>query len=111
MGRGGGSLRVLPTYRYTSKVFFTDDNANPALVKNAFVLPLNFSGSQGGYGVADLRIDYSPHGQRWTTGVFANNLFDKVYVKESGNGGESFGLPTYIPSDPRLVGVSLRITR
>ena len=107
----GGTLRVLPTYRYTSKVFFADDNANPALVKNAFVTPINFSGSQKGYGIADLRVDYSPDGKRWTAGAFANNLFDKVYVKESGNGGESFGLPTYIPGDPRMVGVSFRIQR
>ena len=49
--------------------------------------------------------------KRWTAGIFANNLFDEVYLKESGNGGEAFGLPTYIPNDPRLVGVSFRIAR
>ncbi|MDP3174865.1 MAG: hypothetical protein Q8M88_10575 [Phenylobacterium sp.] len=104
-------MRLLPTYRYVSKTYFTDDNSKPALVIGAFVTPIGFDGYHGGYGIADLRLDDTPDAARWSAGVFASDLFDQHYVKESGDGGEDFGLPTYIAGDPRVVGISLSIRR
>lgn len=107
----GGAIAFTPTYTYRSKVFFTDDNGDPALAANLFVAPLDFQASQGGYGLLDLRLTYLPSKGPWSAGLFVTNALDTSYVKEAGNGGEAFGLPTYIAGNPRMVGVSLSWAR
>ncbi len=107
----GGTLQVLPTYAYVSEAFFTDDNGKPALATGAFVAPLAFQASQDGYGLLDVRMAFTPDGGRWSAGLFVTNALNTSYVREAGNGGEDFGLPTYIAGAPRLVGVSLSVRR
>lgn len=107
----GGSIQILPTYAYQSQTFFTDDNGKPALATGAFVAPLSFQASQKGYGLLDLRVAYQPDAGHWTAGVFVTNALDQGYIKEAGNGGEDFGLPTYIAGNPRIVGVSVSLKR
>lgn len=107
----GGVIKVLPTYTYASRTFFTDDNGKPELATNVFVAPIGFRASQPGYGLMDLRVGYTPDAGRWSAGVFVTNLLGTSYVKEAGNGGETFGLPTYVAGNPRMAGISLSIRR
>ena len=107
----GGSIQFLPTYAVVSEAYFTDDNGKPELATGRFVAPLSFQASQKGYGLLDLRAAYQPEVGNWSAGVFVSNALDRRYVKEAGNGGENFGLPTYIAGNRRIVGVSLSLRR
>lgn len=46
-------------------------------------------------------------GDRFELAAFARNLFNKDYLLDAGNTGGGFGIPTYIPAEPRLYGVQL----
>ena len=41
-------------------------------------------------------------GSRFEVSVFARNLLDKDYLLDAGNTGGAFGIPSYIPAEPRL---------
>lgn len=107
----GGAVSFASTFSWRSKVFFNDDNANPALLTGAFVRPLVFDEVQGGYGLLNLRVGYARPAQGWRVEIFANNATGKDYLKDAGDSGQAFGLPTYVTGDPRLVGVTLAFTR
>jgi len=38
---------------------------------------------------------------------FVENLFNKDYIKDAGNTGDSIGMATFIPGEPRTYGVQL----
>lgn len=63
----------------------------------------------GGYSVTNASIGYR-FDSGWEAAVFARNLFDKDYITaltiQTGNSGLILGQP----SDPRIVGVTLRVT-
>ena len=105
----GGELRVVPSYSWQSKVFFSDNNDRPEFQQppNALVADNVQDEFQKGFGRADLRVSWSPPGGRASIEVFATNLFDKKYIIDAGNTGDSFGLPTFVAGRPRLVGAGL----
>jgi outer membrane receptor protein involved in Fe transport len=39
--------------------------------------------------------------------LYAQNLFDEAYLGDAGNTGRSFGTPTWVPGQPRIVGAEL----
>jgi len=90
-------------------VFFSDNNDKPALQQppNALVADNVQDELQKGYGLANLRVSWTPEGGRATVEVFASNLFDKKYIIDAGNTGDAFGLPSFIAGPPRIVGVGL----
>ena len=61
----------------------------------------------GGYNVTNASIGYR-FASGWEVDVFARNLFDKDYITaltiQTGNSGLILGQP----SDPRIVGVTVR---
>lgn len=87
-----GHLRV--TEFYQSKTFFNADN-----------LPYE---SQGGYALTNIGAGLADAARGWSVEVYANNLFNKNYLLDLGNTGKSFGLPTAIRGEPRLVGVRVQ---
>jgi outer membrane receptor protein involved in Fe transport len=109
----GGVVELLPTYSWRSKLYFNDDNANPAIVAETapLILPLQYDQYQKAYGLLDLRLSYTADGGRWKVEAFATNLANTHYLKDAGNTGEDLGLPTYIPGEPRFYGLSLTIRR
>jgi iron complex outermembrane receptor protein len=87
-----GHVRV--TEFYQSKTFFNADN-----------LPYE---SQGGYALTNLGIGILDSHQGWSVEVFGNNLFSKNYLLDLGNTGKSFGLPTAIRGEPRVIGIRVQ---
>ena len=65
----------------------------------------------GGYGLLDLRLEYQPSFARWKVGAFVTNATDETYVKDAGNTGDSFGIPTFIAGNPRYYGVTFSLRR
>jgi outer membrane receptor protein involved in Fe transport len=103
----GGALQVRPSYTWQSREFFSDDNDRPDLQQppNKLVADNVQDEVQKSYGLANLRISWTPDGQPATIEVFASNIFDKKFIIDAGNTGDYFGLPTFIAGPPRVVGV------
>jgi iron complex outermembrane receptor protein len=94
---GAGLLRARADMRYQSKTFFTQFN-RPTV-------------SQDGYTVVNARLTWSDAQERYSVGVWANNLFNKFYYTEVLESG-AFN-PTLIeqgyPAPPRTYGVTASV--
>ncbi len=101
----GGTLALIPTYTWQSKIFFEANNDIPALQTNDLIQ----DELQESYGLANLRVTYKPDTGPWQVEVFATNLLDEDYIKDAGNTGGAFGIPTFIAGEPRYYGVSFSI--
>ena len=44
---------------------------------------------------------------RYDIAGFIRNAFDEDYLLDAGNTGGAFGIPTFIPAEPRFYGVQL----
>ncbi|MFW5802979.1 MAG: TonB-dependent receptor [Verrucomicrobiota bacterium] len=99
---GANVERVLPdswTVRangyvsYRSKQYFS--NENTALE------------SQGAYTLVNGALSLiSPTGRYGVT-AYAENLFNTEYLGDAGNTGRSFGFPTWVPGQPRVIGLEV----
>jgi len=100
----GNDLRVFatPTITYRSRIFFEIPN-NPAIAQGPVTL-VNVRAGVGFGGQAN------GGGSRFEITAFARNLFDKDYLLDAGNTGGAFGIPTFIPAEPRLYGIQARAT-
>jgi iron complex outermembrane receptor protein len=109
----GGVFDLVPSFRYSSKQFFNDDDGNPAIQKTEgfFVPPLQFNQFQNGYGVGDIRLSYAPDNAHWKIEAFVTNVANTKFLKDSGNTGLTIGLPTDIPGEPRFFGLSFSIRK
>lgn len=93
---GLGQGVITASYSYQSTVYFDDNN------------DANFGqNSQSGYGLANLRYHVASADQLWQLQLWANNLFDQEYIIDAGNTGALFGLDTYVPGSPRMLGASI----
>ncbi len=86
-------LFVNPSYSYKTHMFFEDANT-PGLEQEAYGL-LNIN--------AGLELD-EPN---VILTVWASNVLDEQYVTSAGNTGSLFGVPTFVPGPPRMVGTKL----
>ncbi len=87
------SIFLSPNVTYQSKLFF--ELPNSALI------------SQDGYVLANIRGGLSFNDGQYEIVGFARNLFNKEYLIDAGNTGGAFGIPTFIPGEPRFYGVQL----
>lgn len=87
---------VNANYAWRSKYFLNNDNLDSEMQK--------------AFGLVDLRL-----GVESADGVlleaYAENLLDQDWVRDVGNGGKFFGVPTSIRASPRMLGLRVRITR
>lgn len=86
-------LFVSPSYAWKSHVFFEDANT-PGLEQDAYGL-LNIN---GGFEFDKPNIILS---------VWASNVLDQNYTTSGGNTGAMFGVPTFVPGPPRMIGTRL----
>lgn len=86
-------LFVTPSYAWKSHIFFEDANT-PGLEQDAFGL-LNINGG--------IELD-KPN---VILSVWASNVLDQNYVTSGGNTGAMFGVPTFVPGPPRMIGTKL----
>lgn len=104
-----GVFTLTPSYTWQSKIYFDDDN-DIASEQTSHLLPdLKRDEFQGDYGLANLNLSYQPDGQRWSLKFFVTNLFNRKYIKDAGNTGDAFGIPTFIAGEPRFVGGGLSV--
>lgn len=101
-----GDLVFLPTYTWQSKVFFDNDNDIPALQSTGDRIQDEY---QDPYGLVNLRVSYQPTNANWKVEGFVSNLLDQEYIKDAGNTGGAFGIPTFIAGEPRYFGASFSI--
>jgi iron complex outermembrane receptor protein len=106
-----GKVMATPTWTWRSKVFFDDNNDRTDLQSAGTFPDTAVDEFQNGYGLMNLRLGYGSLDDRWKVEVFAENLLDKQYLKDAGNTGDGFGIPTFIAGKPRFVGVGFSIKR
>jgi iron complex outermembrane receptor protein len=88
---GGITFFATPSVTYRSKIFFEIPNNN--LISQEAVTLVNVN--------AGFRFD----GDRFEVSAFARNLLNEDYLLDAGNTGGAFGIPTFIPAEPRLYGI------
>ncbi len=84
---------VSPSYAYKTHMYFEDANT-PGLEQGAYGL-LNIN---GGLELTDPNIILS---------VYGTNILDQNYVTSAGNTGSLFGVPTFVPGPPKMIGAKL----
>lgn len=90
---GGMRLFATPTVTHRSKIFFELPN-NPLISQDAVTLV----NARAGVSFADERFEIAG---------FVRNATGEDYLLDAGNTGGAFGIPTFIPAEPRLYGVQL----
>lgn len=91
----GNGMRVFatPSVTYRSKIYFEVPNTEAI--------------SQDGVTLVNLRAGVSFAEGRYEISGFMRNATNKNYLLDAGNTGGAFGIPTYIPAEPRFYGVQL----
>lgn len=90
---GGVRLFATPTVTYRSKIFFEVPNRD--LISQDAVTLVN---ARAGVSFAEDRFEIAG---------FVRNATDENYLLDAGNTGGGFGIPTFIPAEPRLYGVQV----
>lgn len=107
-----GVFSITPTYTWQSEVFFDDNNDRaqfqPAVAGLRPVADSLQDEKQDSYGLLNLRLGFSPNKGKWTFELFGDNLLDEDYIKDAGNTGDTFGIPTFIKGEPMMYGATLR---
>jgi len=105
---GPGRVSFSPSLTWQSKTFFDDDNDRSDLQQPpaALVPDLIQDEWQGSYALANARLGYEAPDGAWRIEAYVTNLFDRKYIIDAGNTGDSLGLPTFIAGQPRFYGLS-----
>lgn len=103
----GGKLTFTPTYTWRSKMFFDDDNDRSDLQSSGLFPDTKVDEFQNAYGLLNVRLGFGAVDDRWKVEAFVENLSDERYLKDAGNTGDSFGIPTFIAGKPRFMGVGV----
>ena len=90
---GGVRFFATPTITHRSSIFFTVPN-NPLLRQDAVTLV----NARAGVSFADARYEIAG---------FIRNATGEDYLLDAGNTGNGFGIPTFIPGEPRFYGVEV----
>jgi iron complex outermembrane recepter protein len=90
-----GSTRFFatPSVTYRSRIFFETPNL--------------IARSQGPVTLFNLRAGVAFADDKFEIAGFARNITNKNYLLDAGNTGGAFGIPTFIPAEPRLYGIQL----
>ncbi|MEH6684934.1 MAG: TonB-dependent receptor [Qipengyuania sp.] len=90
---GGARLFATPSITHRSRIYFE--------------VPNNEVTSQGPVTLVNARAGVSFADDRYEIAGFIRNAFDEDYLLDAGNTGGAFGIPTFIPAEPRFFGVQL----
>lgn len=84
---------VVPTYAWKSHVWFEDANTSGL--------------DQDSYGLLSAQLGFKLHKPNLIVAVTGTNLLNEKYTISGGNAGSLFGVPTFIPGAPRMIGTKL----
>ncbi|WP_139249667.1 TonB-dependent receptor [Mariniphaga anaerophila] len=87
-------LFATPWYAWKSHYWFTEANI-PGLDQPAF-------------GILNANLGFEMSEPNLVLSVYGTNLLEQKYISSAGHWGAQFGLPTFIPGSPRIVG--MRVT-
>ncbi len=90
---GGARLFATPSITHRSRIYFEVPNSDVT--------------SQGPVTLVNARAGVSFADDRYEIAGFIRNAFDEDYLLDAGNTGGAFGIPTFIPAEPRFFGVQL----
>ena len=94
-------LFLTPTYSWKSHLWFEDSNAmqpeDPSLARL----------EQDAYGLFNVNFGVRLTNIGLTLSFYGHNLLDEKYLIGAGNTGMMFGVPTYVPGSPRIIGTKL----
>lgn len=88
---GGVTFFATPSVTYRSSMFFEIPN-NPVT-------------SQAAVTLVNVNAGFRFGGDRFEISAFARNLLNEDYLLDAGNTGGAFGIPSFIPAEPRLYGI------
>ncbi|GMM93335.1 TonB-dependent receptor [Qipengyuania sp. MTN3-11] len=83
-----------PSVTYRSRIFF--EVPNSALISQG---PVTLFNARAGLSFADEMFEVAG---------FIRNATDEDYLLDAGNTGGAFGVPTFIPAEPRFYGIQLK---
>jgi len=86
-------ITLTPTYSWRSHIWFEDANDKGI--------------EQDAYGLLNANLSLLFKQQRLTASLFGSNLTNEKYLIGAGNMGAMFGIPTFVPGAPRMVGGKL----
>ena len=86
-------IALTPSYSWKSHIFFEDAN-EPGI-------------EQGAYGLLNANLALCFKQQGLTISLFGSNLTGEKYLIGAGNMGAMFGVPTFVPGAPGMMGVKL----
>lgn len=92
---GDWALFLNGDVQYRSSYFFNNDN-----------LPTE---RQSAFATVDARVGVEAPGGRMRAELYSENLADTEYLRDVGNAGKLFGVPTAIRANPRFWGVRLTV--
>ncbi len=93
--RAGWSLFASSNYQWRSAYFFNNDN-----------LPTE---RQPSFGVLEARLGVEGRDGRVMFELYGENLTDTEYLRDVGNAGKLFGVPTAIRANPRFWGLRILV--
>jgi outer membrane receptor protein involved in Fe transport len=90
-----------PAYSWKSHLWFEDSNdmqpEDPSLARL----------EQDAYGLLNANLAVKLANLNLTLSVYGHNLLNEKYIIGAGNTGMLFGVPTYVPGAPRMIGTKL----
>ena len=83
-------ITLTPTYSWKSHIWFEDANDEGI--------------EQDAHGLLNTNLSLLFKQQRLTVSLFGSNLTGEKYLIGAGNMGAMFGIPTFVPGAPRMIG-------
>jgi iron complex outermembrane recepter protein len=84
---------IVPSYSWKSHIWFEDANT-PGLEQDA-------------YGTMNIRAGFEWSKPQLIIALTGSNLLNENYIISAGNTGTMFGVPTFVPGAPRMIGTRI----
>ena len=86
-------LFITPSYTYKTHFYFEDTNTAGL--------------DQSAYGLLNVNCGVELAKPKITLSFFSTNISDEHFITSAGNMGSLFGVPTFVPGPPRMIGTKL----
>lgn len=84
---------ITPSYAYKTHIYFEDANSEEL--------------KQPAYGLLNANTGLELAGPNVIFSIYGTNLLNEQFITSAGNTGSLFGVPTFVPGPPRMVGTKL----